>query len=432
MFAPSRALRAATQLLKSAPTQPSSISSTSTRKVPTPRQATEPSTPEQWRRVVKHRPPPVAPVLPTTTSLRLPKPPFIQIRQPSNSPPLQASPATEPLVQKAGNAVDEGLLRKRKGYAASQDLARRVCNTAVTELLVDAYPKLSAEARTSLAIIARHYRLDATPAGPKESSSQRRDDAQLSQQAELLRSYLAAIHAQEGERFAYQWIRQCLRSVLSNHYAALREQQKNLARAAREKEILSPMSHLRNFVRHHPGLEPVWNIAVKGDREEYRAEVALVGLQTSGTANTIRMAKQNAADKLMQLIWRAAGPEDIDPDLPDYPKLLVLWASQSEKQKPQFDCKVEKAPVVRCTLDVQGQQFVERGLSKRAARFLAARSAVEALEIDLSTIRLQPLRRPSQVRRREKFQQLLAQRAEAAKTAEAQVAVNESAGAPAT
>lgn len=67
---------------------------------------------------------------------------------------------------------------------------------------------------------------------------------------------------------------------------------------------------------------------------------------------------------------RAAGPEDVDPDLPDYPKLLVLWAGQSKKQKPQFHCQVEKAPVVRCTLDVQGKQFVERGLSKRSARFL--------------------------------------------------------------
>lgn len=297
------------------------------------------------------------------------------------------------------------------------------------ELLVDTYPKLTPEALaavralllgdTSLASIAKHYKLGTkVPAATTGETQSRQGDHTPGHQAALLRTYLAALHAQEGERFAYQWIRQNFRSVLNNSYDELRAQQKEEARAAREKEILSPMSHLRNFVRHRPGVAPEWNIAVRGDREEYRAEVALFGLRTSGTANTIRMAKQNAAEKLMHLVWRAAGPEDVEPNLPDYPKLLVLWAGQSEKQKPQFHCQVEKAPVVRCTLDVQGKQFVERGLSKRSARFLAAKSAIEELEIDVSSVRLEPLRRPSQVRRREKFQELLLLRSRNAKSEE--------------
>lgn len=141
------------------------------------------------------------------------------------------------------------------------------------------------------------------PAAATGETQVRHSDATPGHQAALLRTYLAALHAQEGERFAYQWIRQNFRSVLNNSYDELRAQQMEEARAAREKEILSPMSHLRNFVRHRPGVEPVWQIAVRGDREEYRAEVVLFGLRTSGTANTIRMAKQNAAEKLMQLVW---------------------------------------------------------------------------------------------------------------------------------
>lgn len=54
----------------------------------------------------------------------------------------------------------------------------------------------------------------------------------------------------------------------------------------------------------------------------------------------------------------------------DYPKLLTLWAAQNGRVKPAFECQVEKAPVVRCTLIVEDKRFVERGLSKRAARFL--------------------------------------------------------------
>lgn len=205
------------------------------------------------------------------------------------------------------------------------------------ELLVDTYPKLTPEALAvspssrceashaahstdavlaqgvralllgdaSLASIAKHYKLDTKvpPVATGESQVRHGDTAAPGHQAALLRTYLAALHSQEGERFAYQWIRQCFRSVLNNSYDELRAQQKEEARAAREKEILSPMSHLRNFVRHRPGIAPEWNIAVRGDREEYRAEVALFGLRTSGTAKTVRMAKQNAAEKLMHLIW---------------------------------------------------------------------------------------------------------------------------------
>jgi dsRNA-specific ribonuclease len=157
---------------------------------------------------------------------------------------------------------------------------------------------------TSLASIAKHYKLGTkVPAATTGETQSRQGDHTPGHQAALLRTYLAALHAQEGERFAYQWIRQNFRSVLNNSYDELRAQQKEEARAAREKEILSPMSHLRNFVRHRPGVAPEWNIAVRGDREEYRAEVALFGLRTSGTANTIRMAKQNAAEKLMHLVW---------------------------------------------------------------------------------------------------------------------------------
>ncbi|GAA5864677.1 hypothetical protein JCM3774_006038 [Rhodotorula dairenensis] len=438
MFAPSRTLRAAAQLLKPTATLPPSsspASSTATLKSPARRQATAPSTPEQWRRVAKHRPPPAAPVLPHSNPLRLPKPPFVQIR----GSPAQTTSAR--LVREG--QFDEGaeenakaemtLSPEGKARMSAQNLARRVCETAVTELLVDTYPKLSPEALTgvrtlllsdsSLALIARHYKLGADlPASKVPTGGQPGAAGSASEAAALLRAYLAALHAQEGERFAYQWIRQCLRSVLNTDYNKLREQQKDQARAARDKEILSPLSHLRNFVRHRPGLEAVWNVAVKGEREEYRAEVALLGLRAMGTAKTIRMAKQNAAEKLMELVWRAASPEDLDSDLPDYPKLLVLWASQSERRKPQFDCQTEKAPVVRCTLEVEGQRFVERALSKRAARFLAAKSAVSTLEIDLASVRVQPLRRPSQVRRREKFQELLAERAKAARSGEATAA----------
>lgn len=369
--------------------------------------------------------------MPPATPLRLPKPPFVQINNSPNPPPTRLAREDEVAEGAEHSAEMEAqAVRERKAYAASQDLAKRVCETAVKELLVDTYPKLTPEALAgvralllgdaSLASIAKHYKLDTKvpPVATGESQVRHGDTAAPGHQAALLRTYLAALHSQEGERFAYQWIRQCFRSVLNNSYDELRAQQKEEARAAREKEILSPMSHLRNFVRHRPGIAPEWNIAVRGDREEYRAEIALFGLRTSGTAKTVRMAKQNAAEKLMHLIWRAAGPEDVEPDLPDYPKLLVLWAGQSEKQRPQFHCQVEKAPVVRCTLDVQGKQFVERGLSKRSARFLAAKSAIEELKIDVSSVRMEPLRRPSQVRRREKFQELLLLRSRNAKSEE--------------
>lgn len=177
MFAPSRALRAAAQLLKPAATVPSSSSSTATRKVPIRRQASEPSTPEQWRRVTKHRPPPAAPVLPPATPLRLPKPPFVQINNLPNSPPSRLARedhTAEGTEQRAEMELQAS--RERKAYAASQvgpgrsplsarpvidfdgirwqDLARRVCDTAVKELLVDTYPKLTPEA---LAVSSRPH-----------------------------------------------------------------------------------------------------------------------------------------------------------------------------------------------------------------------------------------------------------------------------------
>lgn len=162
---------------------------------------------------------------------------------------------------------------------------------------------------SSLASIARHFKLGVDPPASNAPTTGRADTAALDHHAaSLVRDYLAALHAQEGERFAYQWIRQCLRSVLNTDYDKLREQQKDQARAARDKDILSPLSHLRNFVRHRAELEAVWSVAVKGEREEYRAEVALLGLRATGTANTIRMAKQNAAEKLMELIWVRSSP----------------------------------------------------------------------------------------------------------------------------
>lgn len=124
---------------------------------------------------------------------------------------------------------------------------------------------------------------------------------------------MAGLSAQEGEAFARQWMRQCLRSVLNHGYVELREQQKQAARLARGKEILSPMSHLRNFLRHRPELKPVWTIEVKGEREEYRATVELLGLKTVGSAKSVRMAKQNAAEKLMDLIWVRSAPQSLVP-----------------------------------------------------------------------------------------------------------------------
>ncbi|BGP53407.1 hypothetical protein JCM8202v2_000966 [Rhodotorula sphaerocarpa] len=284
----------------------------------------------------------------------------------------------------------------------AQGLARRVAREASTELLTDTYPRLQPEGfkgaqelllgDAAMQLLSEHYKLhDLVPEMHAPA-----DEPEAA--ARLFRSYLASLHAQEGERFAHQWIRQCLRSLLNDDYSNLREQQKAAARLARGKEILSPLSHLRNFLRHRPELKPVWTIAVRGEREEYRAEVSALGLQASGTARSIRMAKQNAAEKLMELVWRAATPEELDPGLPDYPKILTLWAGQSQRSKPSFDCQVEKAPVVRCTLVVEGKQFVERGLSKRAARFLAAKGAIEELGIDTESVRLEPLRRPSQAR----------------------------------
>lgn len=169
MFAPSRALRVAAQLLKPAATLPSPTSSSATRKVPTRRQASEPSTPEHWRRVTKHRPPPAAPVLPPATPLRLPKPPFVQINNFPNSPPTRLAREDQLAEGAEQNAETEAQAsRERKAYAASQvghgrsplsvhpvidsdgirwqDLARRVCDTATKELLVDTYPKLTPEA----------------------------------------------------------------------------------------------------------------------------------------------------------------------------------------------------------------------------------------------------------------------------------------------
>lgn len=121
MFAPSRALRAAAQLLKPAATVPSSSSSSATRRVPTRRQASELSTPEQWRRVTKHRPPPTAPVLPPATPLRLPKPPFVQINNSPNPPPTRLAREDEVAEGAEHSAEMEAqAVRERKAYAASQ------------------------------------------------------------------------------------------------------------------------------------------------------------------------------------------------------------------------------------------------------------------------------------------------------------------------
>ncbi|POY69926.1 hypothetical protein BMF94_7058 [Rhodotorula taiwanensis] len=411
MLSASRVLRTAAQSLKPA----LATSSPRPQTTPQPRRATAPSTPEQWQRVARHRPPPTAPVLPPTTSLRLPKPPFVRLQDPSVLRPAGAR-RPDPSVDAQTTASD--LLKSGRKRESALATARDLAKNALADLLVDTYPSLSPEASRgaetlllgddSLSILSEHYKLARQPATAEVAAQS--ETGHTRSTADLFRLYVAGLSAQEGEAFARQWMRQCLRSVLNHGYVELREQQKQAARLARGKEILSPMSHLRNFLRHRPELKPVWTIEVKGEREEYRATVELLGLKTVGSAKSVRMAKQNAAEKLMDLIWRAAGPEDLDLSPRDYPKLLTLWAAQNGRVKPAFECQVEKAPVVRCTLIVEDKRFVERGLSKRAARFLAAQSAMAELAISAEDVRVEPLRRPSQVRRRERFQQLLAER----------------------
>ncbi|GAA5945169.1 hypothetical protein JCM10213_001464, partial [Rhodosporidiobolus nylandii] len=252
--------------------------------------------------------------------LRLPKPPFLRVKDPTvfAHPSLKGHYLPQEDNVKEEEKLAAGQRGKRKGslqtYERHELIGKQMIELVVMELLTEKYSRLSPHeldqihknlvSTNSLSRLSRHYDLASHLRADPISITQ--VAAQHAVQASLFRSYAAGLYLQEGMAYVRQWLRQVFRSVINDEYDQLRQElARQLDRQARQqggRMGVKAYEHLQVWL-HKRKIVPKWRFTVKGvpPNQVFKAELTFMGARALGGGRTVQAAKQQAAAVVLGL-----------------------------------------------------------------------------------------------------------------------------------